>query len=105
MTDQEQLERDAKVAELERREDDAMRDAVNALSNVVNRGGSPERFVRYMNREHRTLQQSMTGLMLAWFKHLSALTENQYDARNAASVQVAKKVMIVTDGATRLPFI
>ena len=60
-----------------------------------------------MSREHRTLQQVMTGLMLSWFEHLASLSDKpgHYDLRNEASVKVAKKVMEATGGVTRLPLI
>jgi hypothetical protein len=54
-----------------------------------------------MSREHRTHQQSVTGLMLEWFKYLASLDENhRYDLRNEASVKLAKKIIdaISVDG-------
>jgi hypothetical protein len=82
-----------------------MQAAVEALSNVANHGASGKEFVESMANEHRTLQQAMTGLMLAWFKHLAALPEGHYDLRNEASVRIAKKIMTAVDGATHLPCI
>lgn len=87
----------------EQQERQEITDAVEALSRIANRSLSPAIFVEAMSREHRTLQQSMTGLMLAWFKHLA--NETHYDLRNEASVRMARKVMEVVDGTTRLPFI
>lgn len=79
--------------------------AVSAFSRIANRSSSTKLFIQSMSNEHRTLQQAMTGYMLAWFKHLSELKENQYDPRNEASVRIAKKIIAVTEGVTRLPLI
>lgn len=63
-------------------------------------------FVEAMGREHRTLQQSFSGLCFAWIQHLASLEENQYDARNEASVKTAKKIMEHIDKYDiMLPFI
>ena len=53
-------------------------------------------FVEQMAVEHRTLQQVFTRLCVAWFEHLASLTEHQYDARNEASVKLAKKFIEAT---------
>jgi hypothetical protein len=66
------------------------------VSRFVNTMGNADRvkfFVEAMHGEHRTLQQSFTGLALAWLKHLASLNEGQYDLRNKASVEVAKKLV------------
>jgi hypothetical protein len=62
-------------------------------------------FVKRMACEHRTLQQGFTRLCATWLKHLASLNENQYDARNAASVEYAKRVVKATDDYGRLPTI
>ena len=90
---------------MQQQERDDVRDAVRLLSRIANKGSSPKLFVEEMSREHRTLQQVMTGLMLSWFEHLAELPEGHYDLRNEASVKVAKKVMEATGGVTRLPLI
>lgn len=61
-------------------------------------------FVKRMTCEHRTLQQGFTRLCQAWLKHLASLNENQYDARNEASVMYAKCVVKAT-GDCGLPTI
>ena len=53
-------------------------------------------FVGQMANEHRTLQQGFTRLCVTWLEHLAALNENQYDLRNAASVQLARKIVKAT---------
>lgn len=89
----------------EKKERDEVRNAVRLLSALANRGAAPRLFVEEMAGEHRTLQQGMTGMMLAWFAHLAALPEGHYDARNEAAVRVARKVVAATEGVTRLPLI
>jgi hypothetical protein len=58
----------------------------------------PKLFINAMNREHRTIQQNMAGLMLAWFAHLATLPESHYDLRNTDSVNAAKTMMKALDG-------
>ncbi len=66
---------------------------VNAMANA----DRVKFFVEAMHNEHRTLQQSFTGLALAWLKHLSTLNDGQYDLRNKASVEIAKKLVGALD--------
>lgn len=47
-------------------------------------------FVKTMARKHRTLQQSFTRLCIEWFEELAMRTEDEYDLRNQASVELAK---------------
>lgn len=89
MTDQELNQHRA-----ERADRDRAAVAVKAMSSFVNlMGFGGEQFVAQMAREHRTLQQCFTGLMILWLRHLATLTENQYDARNQGSVELAKKLV------------
>ena len=68
--------------------------AAKTISDYVNNMSfDPKEFVKFMDREHRTLQQSFTGLCLHWLKHLAELEEGHYDGRNEASVQIAKKLL------------
>lgn len=71
-----------------------MEDAVKVLSDAVNiiGGDNKEEFVKFLSNEHRTLQQGITGLFLAWLESLSKLSERQYDGRNEGSVRVAKQI-------------
>jgi hypothetical protein len=67
-----------------------------------------EEFVKTMASEHRTLQQSFTGLCLAWLKALAELPEGRWDLRNEASVEIAKEIMAKVEKAGwghRLPMI
>ena len=71
-----------------------VREVVSSVSHLVNAYGHEETdfFIREMGREHRTLQQGFTRLCRAWFLHLASLKEFQYDLRNEASVELAKKI-------------
>lgn len=65
-----------------------------------------EEFVEAMAIQHRTHQQGFTTLCLAWLTHLAALEEGkgEYDGRNEASVQVARKILAaVPDAKYGLP--
>ena len=70
---------------------------VSLLSKYVNQGRPEQLLVEIMSREHRTLQQRMTTVMLQWFVHLASLPMQFYDARNAKSVEVAKAIMPVLE--------
>lgn len=50
-------------------------------------------FVQGMNRQHRTLQQGFTGLCIAWLEHLAQLKDGEFDGRNQASVELARKLV------------
>ena len=71
-----------------------VREVVSSVSHLVNAYCHEETdfFIREMGREHRTLQQGFTRLCQAWFLHLATLKEFQYDLRNEASVELAKKI-------------
>ena len=96
------------MSDYERAQKEEAQKAVRALSDFVNNmGHDPKAFVEALSREHRTLQQSATSVMLAWFEHLSKLEEGWYDLRNEASVQVAKKIWPIVEENyfRRLPLI
>jgi len=82
---------------------------VRVISDFCNRMGGQEdieKFVEFMDREHRTLQQGFTRVLVAWIRHLASLKENWYDLRNEASVKLAKKIMeSVPYESLFLPFI
>lgn len=73
-------------------------DAVNTI------GFKPQKFAESMCCQHRTLQQSAFRAFLAWTRELATL-EN-YDARNEASVLLARELVKTMDekGDT-LPFV
>lgn len=66
---------------------------VETLAQFANRGGSADEFAAALSREHRTLQQSVTGLFIAWIESLAKLEEGRYDLRNAGSVKLAKALV------------
>jgi hypothetical protein len=72
-------------------------DIVRLFSAYINHGGKAEYIVDALEREHRTLQQQMTSVMLSWFIHLSGLESNWYDLRNEFSVRVAKAIRPVLE--------
>jgi len=86
-------------------------EAVEAMSRFVNNFAmDADAFVEGLSREHRTLQQSATGVMLQWLRHLAALKEFEYDLRNEAAVQAARICIAALDkdgrfGGGRLPCI
>lgn len=67
-------------------------DIVDLLSTYVNQGRPAKFLVAAMARQHRTLQQCMTAVVLQWLVHLSGLNERDYDPRNEKSVKVAKAI-------------
>jgi len=61
-------------------------------------------FINTMGNDHRTLQQSFTRLCAKWFLYLAEKEDGQYDLRNEASVNLAKKIKHILE-YTSLPFI
>lgn len=57
-----------------------------------------------MLREHRTLQQNFTRLCVEWFLTLANAEEWNFDGRNEASRELAKKLQNELEDAA-LPFI
>ena len=83
--------------------DDRAQTAVRGVTSFVNGASDrPHKFTDAMAREHRTLQQGFTGLCVAWLEHLAELEPGQYDGRNEASVELAKKLCEGTDHWDRL---
>lgn len=66
----------------------ATADSLNCFSGI----GIPE-FVEEMSRQHRTLQQSFTRLVVAWLEHLGKLPEGRFDLRNQASVELGREFL------------
>jgi hypothetical protein len=100
------LSTDREHTDWAQKEKDEVAAAVRALSDCANRSHSAALFVEYMDREHRTLQQQMTGLFLAWMKHLASLEENhRYDLRNEDAVRLSKVCMKAIDEAGMIPHV
>lgn len=75
------------------------------MSNFVNCFGNSHQkeFVKQMILEHNTLQQSFTRLCIMWFQQLAET--KYYDARNEASVELAKQLKPILDEYGHLPCI
>lgn len=77
-------------------------DSLNCINDTTFIG----EFVYTMSRDHRTLQQAFTRLCVAWIKDLAEREKEQcYDARNEASVKLAKEIVKLGDDKLFLPFI
>lgn len=82
--------------------------AVKAMSNYVNNFGcKPMEFATLMGREHRTLQQTFTGICVAWLEHLARCeAQGYYDLRNEASVKLGKRFVNAIEEVDRyLPMV
>ena len=69
--------------------------ATNIMDVVNEIGFDDKEFAMWMCRQHRTLQQSAFRAFLAWTRELAAM-EN-YDARNEASVLLARELVKTMD--------
>jgi len=67
---------------------------VNEVTNLINNFSDQpiEEFVKYMNNEHRTLQQSFTKLALKWIENCAS-EEYRHDGRNQASHETSAKLL------------
>ena len=74
-------------------------EAARTLSDFVNDMNADEKhFIETMAREHRTLQQSFTGLCFAWIKRCAEQAESgNYDGRNEYSVKMCKEITEKTE--------
>ena len=74
------------------------------ISDFVNNMGVDEKtFCETMAREHRTLQQSFTRLCMKWIQTLAR--QEYFDARNEASVNLAKEIVEKCKDSVYLPCI
>lgn len=91
----------------------AGRDVARLLSRMANSGTAEDAFgfAREIAGEHRTLQQSMVGVLLT---ALVGVAGNSTDDRNAAAVRICKMVRVLLEqdgvyisdvGEVRLPLI
>lgn len=77
----------------ERERYDQAKEVLEVLSKFVNNFNCPEEhFVEAFNREHRTLQQSMIGLMLKVMASHAEKPDTHIDARNEASRDTCRKM-------------
>lgn len=80
-----------------------MQEKVNTVSSLVNSMCfDSKEFARLFTCQHRTLQQNLTRLCVAWLKELSNM--EYFDDRNKASVEFAKSIKEQLDNVA-LPMI
>lgn len=81
-------------------------DATRKITDYLNNRNA-RYIVMGMAQEHRTLQQNFTRLCVAWLEHLASLQDGQFDLRNQASVELARKLAQtdVWPDAKYLPYI
>jgi len=65
------------------------KEVVNNVTDYLNSFSNKNKeFIAEMNREHRTLQQSLTKLCLEWLENCAS-EEYNFDGRNEASHKIA----------------
>lgn len=64
-----------------------------------------EDFISAMASEHRTLQQGFTRMCVNWLFHLASLNDGEYDLRNQASVELARKIVAEMGNDLHLPMV
>ena len=98
---------DYKQARKEREEEG--RQVANALLGMVNAydDGPGKAFIDELSKGHRTLQQEVTRLFVAWIKKLAEMeSSGWYDLRNESSVKLARKILDeIPEEDLYLPFI
>jgi hypothetical protein len=99
------LSTDREPVDWAQKERDDVEAAVRALSSCANRSHSAKIFVEFMSLEHRTLQQQMTGLFLAWMQALATLPDNCYDLRNEDAVKLSRVCIRAIDEAGMIPHV
>ena len=79
--------------EHEEKRKERAKEAVDVLTTALNdMGFDKKNFIEAMSREHRTLQQNFSRLVLQWIEH-KATDEYLVDGRNEGSKTVAKKLL------------
>ena len=81
-----------------RREKDEEPDTLTAegvakiLGDFANRSSarSDKELVEELGKQHRTIQQAITRIFVEWMRHLHGQAGGNYDARNEASVMLAR---------------
>lgn len=86
---------------MDRRNQEAITTAKTLLAFVNSLNCNEELFAETVCRDHRTLQQSVMRLFIAFCKRIAV---NSYDRRNEDAVRLAQKIMEITDNYS-LPFI
>lgn len=76
---------------------------VSSLVNTMSSNGV-DVFLDEMDHDHRTLKQSFTRLCVKWLELQAAKEDGQFDQRNEASIELAKKFVEQVDDR-HLPYI
>lgn len=71
--------------------------------NVMCNEEAQNKFVDLMSRSHQTLQQNYTRFVMKWI--VKKASNQYYDARSKASVELCQKIMKVLDNDYYLPTI
>ena len=93
---------------MKKAEKDAAKELAAAMSRYVNgMGNSVEDVVKHLSNEHRTLQQSITKLCVAWLEECAKKQKaGDFDLRNQASVELGQKFVERLKNEERwMPFI
>ena len=77
---------------------EATQEVVKLLTEHANGWGDPEEFAEELGMQHRTLQQGVTRMFVAWMRRLrdenstpsGGMVRKTFDARNEASVVLAR---------------
>lgn len=92
-TPYEDPERNLRAFQLAEEQFNKVADTVEALTNMVNTMSlKPDIFIYLLSGEHRTLQQSATGLMFKWIQY-AASDNYRFDGRNQATHDACKKIV------------
>jgi ribosomal protein S25 len=106
----EEAEREYDRQQRERREQERVNKAIEALAESCNRMGGEEKNMERIAvsfiRQHRTLQASMIRVLLKFLAWYGGLGEEDYDLRNSAAVKACRELLpqSVVDGV-HIPFI
>lgn len=96
------------IQEARREREDEARALARSLTGFAN-GCCPEEhgaFLDKLRKEHRTLQQGVTRLFVAWLEMLAETKDDRFDLRNEASVILARKfVERLDEGERHLPLV
>jgi len=81
-------------------EEQEIKELADKLSSFINGRGNPgrERLADAVLRDHRTLQQQTFGFFLLCIRKWAALAKtNEYDLRNAWTVDVCEKIVAAVE--------
>lgn len=87
---------------------DREQELAKTIANAVNTFSFDDKaFCETMAQEHKTLQQTFTGLCLSWIRHCGSLEPWQIDGRNEASAKTCKMIaqFMEEEDIGRLPMV